>query len=228
MAKPATREGIRMGFGSVGYDDVFATRGLSRFVAALEGREAPVLVDLGPAVGPNVTFLGDRLGCTLHVQDILSKVETWWPPTETGDTEDESGTGDAAAEHERRRTARQLDHSSGFADGVLCWDVLDYLDDEAAGVLAREVIRVLKPGGVTLLCHGPEKRIVAEPVQYEIVDEMTLRYRPLAMARPEPRLWYSRAFTNLFAGLTISNSFLLTNRMREVVLRKPAAATSAN
>ena len=216
-----------MGFGLSGSDGVFSTRGLSKFVAALEPRDVPVVVDLGPAVGPNVTFLGDRLGCKLHVADILSEVETWWPPPEPDDTADEPETGDVAAELERRRAARKLEHPSDFADGVLCWDVFDYLDDDAAAVLACEVSRVLKPRGVALLCHGPEKPLVTGPVQYEIVDETTLRYRPLPMARPQSRVWYSRPFTNLFGGLTISNSFLLKSRMREVVLRKPPSATSA-
>ena len=215
-----------MGFGSAGSEGVFSTRALSKFVAALEARVAPIVVDLGPAVGPNVTFLGDRLGCKLHVADILSKVETWWSSPEPGDTGDESEPGDVAAELERRRAARTLEHPSDFADGILCWDVFDYLDDNAAAVLAREVSRVLKPRGVALLCHGPEKPVVTGPVQYEIVDEMTLRYRPLPMARPESRVWFSRLFTNLFGGLTISHSFLLKSRMREVVLRKPPSATS--
>lgn len=215
-----------MGFGLSGSDGVFSTRALSKFVAAIEGRDAPVVVDLGPAVGPNVTFLGDRLGCKLHVADILSEVETWWPPPEPDGAADEPRPKEVAAARARRRAARALTQPSDFADGILCWDVFDYLDDDGAAALAREVGRVLKPRGVTLLSHRPEKPVVAGPVQYEIVDEMTLRYRPLSMARPESRVWYSRPFTNLFEGLTISNSFLLKSRMREVVLRKPPTKTN--
>lgn len=216
-----------MEIGLSGSDGVFSTRALSKFVAAIKARDAPVVVDLGPVVGPNVTFFGDRLGCKLHVVDILSEVETWWPDPEPDDAADEPPSEEVAVEFERRRAARALTHPSDFADGILCWDVFDYLDDEGAAVLAREVGRVLKPRGVTLLSHRPEKPVVAGPVQYEIVDEMTLRYRPLPMARPESRVWYSRPITNLFEGLTISNSFLLKSRMREVVLRKPSTTTRA-
>ena len=63
-----------MGFGSAGSEGVFSTSALSKFVAALEARDAPVVVDLGPAVGPNVAFLGGRLGYKLHVDDILSLI----------------------------------------------------------------------------------------------------------------------------------------------------------
>ena len=216
-----------MGFGPAGADGVFSTQALSKFVAAVELKDVPVVVDLGPAVGSNVTFLGERLGCKLHVADILSNVETWWPPHRTSDIGNASEWIDVAAELERRRDTQIFEHPSDFADGILCWDVFDYLDDTAAVVLAREVSRMLKPRGVTLLCHGPEKPVVTGPVQYEIVDEMTLRYRPLLMARPESRVWLSRPFTNLFESLTISHSFLLKSRMREVVLRKHPSATSA-
>ena len=98
-----------------------------------------------------------------------------------------------------------------------------YLSDEFAETFASEIVRVLKPGGVTLLCHGADLRRSSRPVQYEIVDEMRLRYRPVITERPTPRVWHSRTFVNLFDGLAVSNSFLLTTRMREVVLRKPLA-----
>ena len=215
-----------MGFGSAGSEGVFSPSALSKFVAALEARDAPVVVDLGPAVGPNVAFLGGRLGYKLHVADILSKVETWWPLSQLDDADDQAETPDLAAELELRRAARTLDHPDDFVDGVLCWDVFDYLDDDAVAKLASEVTRVLKPRGVAFLCHWPENPTVPRPVRYEVVDEMTLRYRPLPMARPESRVWYSRPFTELFAGLTISSSFLLKSRMREIVLRKPPSATS--
>ena len=47
-----------MAFGMPDPGDVFATLGVSKFVAALEGRDSVVVLDLGPAVGANVMFLG--------------------------------------------------------------------------------------------------------------------------------------------------------------------------
>jgi len=210
-----------MALGAANLGDVFATLGVSKFVGALDGRVSVVVLDLGQAVGANVMFLGGRLGCKLYVQDVLSNPETWWSDKEN---QQHSGIpdGDASVEVGRRSLEkRRLNNSTNSVDGVLCWDVFDYLSDESAEIFASEVVRVLKPGGVTLLCHGAETRRLSGRMRYEIVDEMRLRYRPLATERPAPRVWHSRAFVDLFNGLAVSNSFLLMTRMREVVLRKP-------
>ena len=212
-----------MAFGTPDPGDVFATLGVSKFVAALEGRDSVVVLDLGPAVGANVMFLGGRLGCKLHVQDVLSNPETWWSNNEIQLEPGSSNGGEELAIDRRSLGNRQLNNSTISVDGVLCWDVFDYLSDEFAETFASEIVRVLKPGGVTLLCHGADLRRSSRPVQYEIVDEMRLRYRPVVTERPTPRVWNSRTFVNLFDGLAVSNSFLLTTRMREVVLRKPLA-----
>ena len=41
---------------------LFPTKALRKFLACLTSRESPVLMDLGPVVGSNVTFFGERLG----------------------------------------------------------------------------------------------------------------------------------------------------------------------
>lgn len=197
--------------------DHYPTRGLAKFVDTLEGRETPVVVDLGPAIGVNVTFLGDHLGCKLHVEDLLANL-TVWGPVAPGDDEDDEAKAKAS-----REAARVLPRVDQSVDGILCWDVLDYLDSDATRQLGLEVVRVLKPGGAVFVCHSAEKCLVPRPIQFEIVDGLTLRYRRGERDLPAPRVWQSRAVAQMFPGLTIENSFLLTNRMREVVLRKPLA-----
>ena len=48
---------------------------MPKFVAALAGRPSPVVLDLGPVVGSNVAFFGERLACKLHVEDLFVDVE---------------------------------------------------------------------------------------------------------------------------------------------------------
>ena len=206
--------------------NLFPTRALSRFVTVLGGRTAPVVVDLGQAVGVNVTFLGDQLGCKLHVEDLLSDLKTWGPrepPADAQNADDGSG-----AQDEDQLRNRVLERATGSVDGVLCWDVLDYLEPDAAGAVATEITRVLSPGGVVFLCHAAEQCQIVGPIQHEIVDGTTLRYRATRRAVPPSRVWQSRAITKMFAELTISDSFLLTNRMREVVFRKPPVSTAVD
>ena len=94
--------------------------------------------------------------------------------------------------------------------------------------MGREVVRVLRPGGVVFVCHGSRDREVKGPVQYEILDEMTLRYRSVKVTRPAISVRESREMTKLFAGLSIGSSFLLKSRMRELVLRKPLGESHAD
>ena len=203
--------------------DLHPTRALSKFVAALGLRTSPVVVDLGQAVGANVSFLGETLGCKLHVEDLWSAPGIWGPvasQTEHPKSSQGGDDGDSTPERVLRR-------ETGSVDGLLCWDVFDYLELDAATALGSEISRVLSPGGVVFVCHAAEQCQIAGPIQHEIVDDMTLRYRSSDRVLPASRVWQSRAVTKIFKDLLISDSFLLTNRMREVVFRKPVASTGA-
>ena len=185
---------------------VFQTRVLSRFLAPLRERMAPVVVDLGAAVGANVTFLGDQLGCKLFVDDLLSLLK----PV-SGEEADEQG----------RDPALRMAHPDASVDGVLCWDVLEYLVPDAANIVAGEVTRILRPNGVVFLCGGAGQRSEGPQTAYEIVDEGRLRYRGRHSVRAKRRVLQSREMTKLFEPLLIADSVLLSNRMQEMLFRKP-------
>jgi hypothetical protein len=56
-------------------DPVFATKALRKFLSCLTSRESPVLVDLGPVVGSNVSFFGEQLGCKIFVEDLFADLD---------------------------------------------------------------------------------------------------------------------------------------------------------
>ena len=49
---------------------VHPTKALARFLNSLSARPQPILIDLGPVVGSNVTFFGEQLGCKIFVEDL--------------------------------------------------------------------------------------------------------------------------------------------------------------
>src|SRR3954468_24551643 len=61
--------------GSIGVDPVFATKALPKFLQTLTSREQPLLLDLGPVVGSNVSFFGEQLGCKIFVEDIFADLD---------------------------------------------------------------------------------------------------------------------------------------------------------
>jgi hypothetical protein len=54
---------------------VHPTKVLARFVASLSARPQPVLLDLGPVVGSNVSFFGEQLGCKIIVEDLSKDID---------------------------------------------------------------------------------------------------------------------------------------------------------
>ena len=189
---------------------VFPTKVLSRFLVPLSELGAPVIVDLGTAVGSTVTFLGEKLGCKLFVDDLLADL---------GPVLDED------PDIPDPDIGLRLAHPDASVDGVLCWDVLEYFGPEAARGIAREVVRVLRPNGVVFLCRVTDPGFLSTQTTYEIVDEGQLRYRGCQRAREKQRVLQNREMTKLFEALTIVDSVLLANRMSEMVFRKHSGVT---
>jgi hypothetical protein len=195
-----------------GPEKALPTKAFGKFVSALTGREAPVLLDLGPIVGSNVNFLGERLGCKYFVEDLYANVESHHRSKNPPDL----------AEFFKKR----FPQPDASFDGILCWDVLDYLDKASAPIVAREMVRLLKPGGALLGFFATVALPAAEYVRYVIVDDHTLRHRVYPAARPRQQVFVNRDINRMFDGLTVSDSYLLLTKTREMVFRKPEKKTA--
>ena len=188
-------------------ETVSSSRTLAQFLTLLFSRPSAELVDLGPVVGANIAFLGERIGCKIHVEDLYADL----------DRHARQGALDRLPEFLERRFAL-VDAS---VDAVLCWDIFDYLAPAAAGVLASELTRVLRPGGALLgffSGDGPDDRCYTK---YVIEDEARLRRHFYAAACRRERVLQNRDIGNLFAGLDLFGSVLLKSGVREVLFRKP-------
>lgn len=188
-------------------DPVFATKALRKFLTSLTSRELPVLIDLGPVVGGNVSFFGEQIGCKIFVEDIFADL----------DRHVREGKLDALPSFLKGRFSQ----ADGTVDGILCWDVIDYLDRPSAQALANELTRVLRPEGALLGFFGTARPRDARYTKYIIVDEVNLRHRSYPAARGRQAVLLNRDIIRLFAGLRVSDSFLLHNSLREILFRKP-------
>jgi cyclopropane fatty-acyl-phospholipid synthase-like methyltransferase len=115
---------------------VHSTKVLAKFIAGLTGRTSPVLLDLGSVHGANVTFFGERLGCKIIVEDLSKDI----------DRAVKEKTLAELPTHFTKRFAQE----DASVDGVLCWDMFDYLDTHAAAALATQTVRLLRPDRVVL------------------------------------------------------------------------------
>jgi len=183
-----------------------ATRVLSKFIAAVGHRDAPVVLDLGPVVGSNVSFLGERLGCRLLVEDLYSDLDRL---TKAGQFETLTEV-----------LSARLTHAPESLDAILCWDVFDYLDKPAAKALGERVGQWIKPGGVVLCFFSTVANPAATYTRYVITDAQHLQHRTSTASHARRTVYQNRDIDRLFPGLTVTESVLLLNKTREVLLRK--------
>ncbi len=184
------------------------TKALSRFLKCLQARESPVLIDLGPVVGSNLNFFGEQLGCRIRVEDLFVDLE--WHARE------------AKLEELPKFFESRFKQAPDSIDGVLCWDVFDFLDRPAAQALATALTRLLRPDGALLGLFDTGEARAQVYTKYVVVDEAHLRYRSYPASRPRQRHLANRDIMKLFEGLRVTDSFLMKNNVREILFRRPA------
>jgi hypothetical protein len=187
-------------------DPVFATKALKKFLACLTSRPSPVLIDLGSVVGGNVTYFGEQLGCKIFVEDLFADVDRHVRQGKLADL----------PAFMRKRFPQE----SESVDGILCWDLIDYLDKPAATELAIQLMRVLRPDGALLGFFSTGRPREAQYTKFVIIDDVNLKYRSYPAARGRQTVLLNRDIIKLFPNLRVSDSFLLQNNLREILFRK--------
>jgi hypothetical protein len=183
------------------------SKAFPKMLAAISSQPGlPVLLDLGPVIGSNVAFYGERLGCKLFIEDLFADFDR----------------------HARAGTLDQLSagfdtrfrHADGSVDGILCWDIFDFLPKAAAQSLARQIIRMLRPGGSVMAFFSTAAAPTASFTKYEILDDKQLRVKPHAGTGGTKHVLANRDIIKMFDGLIVSDSFLLKSNTREILLRR--------
>lgn len=183
------------------------TRALRRFVDILRPIDNPTILDLGPACGSTVSVLGHELACRLVVADLYAQLNDATGPVSDGAI--------------RNVLAQDFRQAASSAHGVLCWDLFDYLSREEAERLGASVARVLKPGGVAFALFSTVAYVAPELTRFAVEDLDHLAYRPVPAAMTQSQVWLARDITRLFGSLRVDETYLLSHRVREVLLRKP-------
>ena len=192
------------------------TKVLARFVTSLSARTQPVLLDLGPVVGSNVSFFGEQLGCKIIVEDIAKDIDRH---VRDGKLDDLPAS-----------LSKRFPQESESIDGILCWDVFDYLDKNSARRLAEQLTRVLKPEGVLLAFFStaqPQPGTRPEYTRHVVVSPTSLQHRAYPAARGRQRPLPNRDIQLMFEPLRIAEQFLLKTNLREVLFRKRPATPGA-
>ena len=194
-----------------GAEPVVASKAFPKFLAALRNQPEPAMViDFGPVIGSNVAFLGDRLGCKLVIEDLLTEL-------------DRHKKANTMAEFPGAIDARLSQREDQSVDGILCWDLFDFLDKPSGQVLAKHVVRLLRPGGAVMGFFSTAAAERAPFTKFEIADDQSLRHRHHPGIGGAKAALQNRDIGKMFEGLVVAESFLLKTGTREILLRKKQA-----
>lgn len=192
---------------AVPVETVITSRVFPKFLSAVANQPSPILLDLGPVVGSNVTFFGERLACKMHVEDLFADVEAFHK------------RGDRAGL--RAFLSTRLTQAPDSVDGVLCWDLFDFLDKPAGLVLAARLAKMVRRGGALYGTFGTTPVELKNYTRTALAAEDSLKPRQ-SPATPVPRtVLLTRDIIKMFDGLIVAETMLLKSSTRETLFRRP-------
>lgn len=189
-------------------ETVVTSKVFPKFLSAVANQPSPTLLDLGPVVGSNVTFFGERLACKMHVEDLFADVESFH---KRGDRVSLPAF-----------LATRLSQLPDSVDGVLCWDLFDFLDKPAGLVLAGKLAKMVRRGGALHGTFGTTPIDLKHYTRTALAAEDSLKPRH-SPATPVPRtVLLTRDIIKMFDGLIVAESMLLKSSTREILFRRPS------
>ncbi len=106
-------------------------------------------------------------------------------------------------------------------DGVLVWDLANYLEAEELRALGRWLAQQSESGTMVLVCLATHSPYPQRPGQYAILGEAELCHHPDPQAVKTRRVLHSsHELVKLWPQFAAVRSFLLRSGMQEFVLRR--------
>jgi len=186
------------------------SRGLEEFFGHIHGLSGLTLLDLGGATQQNVSFITD-LGHRLYSENFLQILS---------ETSGADGLADQSNPGLIDFFLRQsLDYPEGHFDGVLIWDVLEYLAPALLAAVVERLHRIVRPGSYLLAFFHADDKLEAVPYYtFRIQDVKNLQVLQQGTRRPV-QLFNNRSLERLFSRSDSVKFFLTKDRLREVVVR---------
>jgi hypothetical protein len=187
-----------------------SSRGLEEFFSYIRDQAGLTILDLGGATQQNVSFI-TNLGHRLYSENFLQTLNDTFGGEDSGD---QSNPGQI--DYFLRQT---LNYEPGQFDGVLVWDVLEYLGPPLlAGVMDR-LHTIVRPKSYMLAFFHSDDKLAETPVYtFRIQDVNSLQLAQRGTRRPA-QLYNNRSLEKLFSEFESVKFFLSRDRLREVIIK---------
>jgi hypothetical protein len=186
------------------------SRGLDAFFTQIRGQSGLTILDLGGATQKNVSFITE-LGHRLYSEDFLAILNETFGPN---DTVDQSNPG--RIEYFLRQT---LDYPEAQFDGVLVWDVLEYLTPALLSAVVERLHKIVKPSAYMLAFFHSDDKLQGVPVYtFRIAEVNALEISQQGQRKPA-QLFNNRSLEKLFGRFDSVKFFLTREQLREVIIK---------
>jgi hypothetical protein len=185
------------------------SRGLEEFFAHIRDQSGLTILDLGGATQKNVSFITE-LGHRLYSEDFLAILHETF-----GEGESEQAN-PGQIEYFLKQT---LDYPEGQFDGVLIWDVLEYLSPALLTAVVERLHKVVKPKSYMLAFFHSDDKLQGVPFYtFRIAEVNALEVSQRGLRKPA-QLFNNRSLEKLFCRFDSVKFFLTRERLREVIVR---------
>jgi hypothetical protein len=195
-------------------DETVATRpsrGLEEFFTYIRGQSGLTILDLGGATQQNVNFI-TNLGHRLYSEDFLRILHETFG--EDGGVEQQSNPGQI--DYFLRQA---LDYPAEQFDGVLVWDVLEYLSPALLAAVIERLHKIVRPKSYLLaFFHSDDKLDMVPYYTFRIQEVNALQVAQHGVRRPA-QLFNNRSLEKLFTQFDSVKFFLTRERLREVIVK---------
>jgi len=186
------------------------SRGLAEFFTQIRDTSGLTILDLGGATQKNVSFITD-LGHRLYSEDFLRILNEAFGADDTVDQ-----TNPGRIEYFLKQT---LDYPPGHFDGVLIWDVLEYLNPVLLNAVVERLHQIVRPKAYMLaFFHSDDKQDAVPCYTFRIAQVNSLEIVRQGMRRPA-QLYNNRSLEKLFGRFESVKFFLTKERLREVIVK---------
>jgi hypothetical protein len=184
------------------------SRGLEQFFTYLRGQAGLSILDLAGASQENINFI-TNLGHRLYSEDFVRSLD------DVFGGEDQSNP--SRIEQFMRNT---LSFEKEQFDGVLVWDVLQYMTPTLLAATLERLRTIVRPQSYLLTYfHSDEKAQQVPFYSFRIKDQQHLLLAQRGMRKPA-QIFNNRSLEKLFQQFESVKFFLTREQLREVIVRR--------
>ncbi len=187
------------------------SRGLEQFFAHVRGQVGLSILDLAGASQQNINYI-TNLGHRLYSEDFVRTLDDVF-----GEEDPNDQTHQSLIDQFLRQT---LNFEPEMFDGVLVWDVLQYMTPALLTATLERLRTIVRPKSYLLAYfHSDEKAQKVPFYSFRIKDQQNLMLAQRGTRKPA-QIFNNRSLEKLFQKFESVKFFLTREQLREVIVRR--------